>query len=279
MVTGATDGIGKATAKIFAQKGAILILVARNLEKGKKTIKEIIEQTKNSKIEFIQADLSVQKNIWHVVEKFKEKYNHLDILVNNVGGFFSERIETPDGYELTFALNYLCPFLLTNLLLDSLKSSNQARIINITSSAHRYGKIHLKDLQLKNNFFGLKAYQQSKLAIVIFTKYLAKKLQNYSITVNSIHPGIVKTNIARQHNGIQEKVFKLIKKTIAIPSEKAAQNIAYLAVSKNVSSISGECFVRGKIRKTSKQSNDEKLAEKLWNISLNLTNLTNFLSS
>jgi len=273
MITGATDGIGKATAKIFAQKGANLVLIGRNLEKGKKTVTEIMAQTKNSKIDYIQADLSIQANIRDVARKFKAKCDHLDILINNVGGFFTERIETPEGYELTFALNYLCPFLLTNLLLDSIKSSQSARIINLTSSAHRYGKIHINDLHLKNNFFGLKAYQQSKLAIVIFTKYLAKLLKDYPISVNSIHPGIVKTNIARQQNGIQEKAFKILKNTIAISPEKAALNIAYLAVSKKISSVSGECFVRGKIRKTSKQSYDENLAEKLWQMSLSLTNL------
>ena len=273
LITGATDGIGKETAFLFAEKGATLILIGRNLEKGKKTVSDIIQTTKNSKIEYMQADLSIQANIRNLVEKFKAKYDHLDILVNNVGGFFTERTETKDGLELTFALNYLCPFLLTNLLLQSLKSSQHARIINLSSSAHRYGKINFDDLQLKRNFFGLRAYQQSKLAIVLFTKYLAKKLKENHIIVNAIHPGIVKTNIAQQNNGIQEKAYKILKNTIAISSERAAKFITNLAVSEKFSSISGEYFVKGKIRKSSKQSNDEKLAEKLWKLSLSLTGL------
>ena len=273
LITGATDGIGKETAFLFAEKGATLILIGRNLEKGKKTVSDIIQTTKNSKIEYMQADLSIQANIRNLVEKFKAKYDHLDILVNNVGGFFTERTETKDGLELTFALNYLCPFLLTNLLLQSLKSSQHARIINLSSSAHRYGKINFDDLQLKRNFFGLRAYQQSKLAIVLFTKNLAKKLKENHIIVNAIHPGIVKTNIAQQNNGIQEKAYKILKNTIAISSERAAKFITNLAVSEKFSSISGEYFVKGKIRKSSKQSNDEKLAEKLWKLSLSLTGL------
>ncbi len=277
MITGATDGIGKASAFLFAEKGATLILIGRNLEKGKKTVSEIIQRTKNSKIEFVQADLSILVNIINFVERFKAKYDHLDILVNNVGGFFSERIETKDGLELTFALNYLCPFFLTNLLLDSLKSSQHARIINLTSSAHRYGKINFNDLQHTHNFLGLRAYQQSKLAIVLFTKHLAIKLKNYPITVNSMHPGIVKTNIAQQHNGIQEKAFKLLKNTIAISSEKAAKYVTNLAVSEKLSSISGEYFVKQKIRKPSKKSNDENIAEKLWKLSLGLTDLNSII--
>ncbi len=273
LITGATDGIGKSTAFHFAEKGAILILIGRNLDKGKKTVSDIIQRTKNSKIEYMQADLSIQANIIDLADRFKGKYNHLDILINNVGGFFSERIETEDGLELTFALNYLCPFLLTNLLLKSLKSSQHARILNLTSSAHRYGKIHFDDLQLTQNFFGLRAYQQSKLAIVLFTKYLAKKLINYPITVNTIHPGIVKTNICQQHNGFQEKAFKFLKNTIGISSEKAAKHITKLAVSEKLSSISGEYFVKGKIRNPSKRSKDEILAKKLWEISLNWIDL------
>ena len=277
MITGATDGIGKASAFLFAEKGATLILIGRNLEKGKKTVSDIIQRTKNSKIEFVQADLSILVNIINLVERFKAKYDHLDILVNNVGGFFSERIETKDGLELTFALNYLCPFLLTNLLLKSLKSSQHARVINLTSSAHRYGKINFNDLQHTQNFLGLRAYQQSKLAIVLFTKHLAIKLKNYPITVNAIHPGIVKTNIAQQHNGIQEKAFKLLKNTIAISSEKAAKYVTNLAVSEKLSSISGEYFVKQKIRKPSKKSNDENIAEKLWKLSLGLTDLNSII--
>ncbi|QEE15591.1 SDR family NAD(P)-dependent oxidoreductase [Promethearchaeum syntrophicum] len=273
LITGATDGIGKATAFLFAEKGAILILVGRNLEKGKKTVSDIIQKTNNSRIEYMQADLSIQANIIDLVEGFNAKYDHLDILVNNVGGYFSERIETSDGIELTFALNYLCPFLLTNLLLNSLKSCQHARIINLTSSAHRYGKINFDDLHLKHKYFGLHAYQQSKLAIVLFTKYLAKRLHKNNITVNAIHPGIVKTNIAQQHHGIQEKAFSLLKNTIAISSEKAAKYIAHLAVSENLSSISGEYFIKRKIRKASKKSNDEKIAEKLWKLSLSLIDL------
>ncbi len=271
MITGATDGIGKATAFLFAEKGAILILIGRNLEKGKKTVSDIIQRTKNSKIEYMQADLSIQANIIDLVERFKAKYDHLDILVNNVGGFFSERIETNDGLELTFALNYLGPFLLTNLLLKSLKSSPHARIINLTSSAHRYGKLNFDDLQLKRKFLGLRAYQQSKLAIVLFTKYLAKKLEKNQITINAIHPGIVKTNIAQQHSGIQEKAVKFLKNTIGISSKKAAGFITNLATSNKWSTISGKYFVKMRIIKSSKRSNNEKLAEKLWKLSLNLT--------
>jgi len=176
MVTGATSGIGAVTAWALAQQGAAVILVDRNSDEGVITANRIKQQTGNPAVEFMLADLSAQKEIRQLVQQFRSRYQRLDVLVNNAGAFFRRRQETVDGIEMTFALNHLGYFLLTNLLLETIKASAPARIINVSSRSHARAQINFDDLQSRSSYRGLQAYAQSKLAIVLFTYELARRL-------------------------------------------------------------------------------------------------------
>src|SRR5438477_10327945 len=178
MVTGANSGIGKATALVLAQRGATVVMVCRDRARGEQARSEIITQSRNNAVALLQADLSSQQSIRHLVENFQHHYTHLHVLINNAGASFpGRRRETVDGLEMTFAVNYLAPFLLTHLLLDLLTASAPARIVNVSSAAHKSGSIQLDDLQGEKHNRSMRAYPQSKLAIVLFTYELARRLQ------------------------------------------------------------------------------------------------------
>ncbi len=268
MITGGNSGIGKATAQGLAAHGAKVIIVCRNKTLGEETVQEIKEKTKNPSIDLLIADLSSQESIRALVKEFKSKYDRLDVLINNAGVLLLKRETTVDRIETTLATNYLAPFLLTNLLLDVLKKSAPSRIINVTSVVHKVAAIDFEDLQGEKNYKGLKAYSQSKLALVLFTHELSRMLKNSSVTVNCLHPGIVKTNITR-HFPFFMRIFVKLFKT----AKRGAKTSIYLAFSPHVEGVTGKYFSKKKEKKPSKESNNEEDAKKLWDLSLELTKL------
>jgi NAD(P)-dependent dehydrogenase (short-subunit alcohol dehydrogenase family) len=201
MVTGATGGIGEITATALARNGATVVVVGRSREKAIATVEKIKKATGNQKVEYMLADLSSQKDVRHLAEEFKAKYDRLHVLVNNAGALYTKREESVDGIELTFALNHLGYFLLTNLLLDTIKASAPARIVNVSSSMHRRGTMDWQDLEGKKKFSGWAIYGRSKLANILFTRELARRLEGSGVTVNALHPGVVTTGFGT-NNGM-----------------------------------------------------------------------------
>lgn len=272
MVTGATSGIGLVTAQVLAQQGATVIMVGRNPEKGTAIVARIQQETGNPAVEFILADLSVQAQVRRMVQEFRRRYSCLDVLINNAGGFFMKRQLSADGIELTFALNHLSVFLLTNLLLDTLKASVPARIVNVSSDAHKRAQINFKDLELERKYNGMKAYGQSKLAVVLFTYELERQLEGTQVTVNALHPGFVATNIG-QNNGRLVKLFAPLIRLMALSPKEGAETSIYLASSPDVAGVTGKYFGKKKAARSSPASYDETAAQRLWEISAEMTGL------
>ena len=240
MITGATSGIGEATARTLAQMGATVILVGRSPEKSALTVSKIRQQTGNPAVEYLLADLSSQEEIRQLAQQFASLHNRLHVLVNNAGALFATRQHSVDGIEMTLALNHLNYFLLTNLLLDALKASAPARIINVGDSAHKFVEgVNFDDLQLQSQYAGWKAYSQSKLCNLLFTYELARRLEGTGITANTLHPGIVATRFGRDNPGLVGRFIRL-SNLFAISPERGAQTIIYLASSASVEGITGK---------------------------------------
>jgi len=235
-------------------------------------VNQIKQQTGNPAVEFMWADLSSQQEIRRMVQEFKSRYQRLDVLVNNAGAIFAERRESVDGIEMTFALNYLGYFLLTNLLLDTLKASAPARIINTSSRSHARAQINFDDLESRSGYRGLSAYAHSKLAIVLFTYELARRLEGTGVTVNALHPGIVATNFARSNGGVISLLMRLFRPAFIRP-EQGAQTGIYLATSPEVEGVTGKYFVKCKAVPSAPASYDTATAERLWQASVAYTNL------
>jgi len=268
LITGATSGIGNETAKGLAALGATVVFTTRDDNKGKLTKDEIIKQTGNKNIDVIHCDLASFESIRSCVKEFKSKYKNLHVLINNAGTWDFKRRESKDKIENIFATNYLAPFLLTNLLLDILQKSSPARIINLTSGLHG-GTINFDDIESKKSFSGFKAYSQSKLAIILFTRILAKKLEGKGVTVNCVNPGMTRTNLGRDAGIVYRAGFKLMSKA----PKKGAETSIYLASSDEVKNISGEYFVKKKVRRSSEESYDLEMAKKLWDLSVKYVKL------
>ena len=262
LITGATSGIGKETAIGLAKLNATIIFTTRDLLKGEKVKKELIKKTNNKNIHMLKCDLASFESIRNCCKEFISKYDRLHVLINNAGVWDFKRRESKDGIENIFATNYLAPFLMTTLLLDLLKKSSPSRIINVTSGMH-YGTINFDDIEFKHNFSGAKAYRQSKLGLILFTRLLAKKLDGTGVTVNTAHPGMNKTDLGRDAGGFSKIIFKMMGKDPKI----GADTLIYLASSSELKNISGEYFAKKKIKKSSKESYNIITAEKLWDLS------------
>ncbi|SHF27832.1 NAD(P)-dependent dehydrogenase, short-chain alcohol dehydrogenase family [Seinonella peptonophila] len=273
LITGASSGIGKITAHQLAQQGATIIMVSSNLDRGKQVLNEIQKSTGNQNLAFFQCDLTSQISIHKLVAKVKAAYHHVDILINNAGGLMKSLQMTEEGIEKTFALNHIAPFLLTHLLLDQLKKSSQARIINVTSSGHSVGVFDLDNLNAEKSFNGPFLYVQAKLANILFTYELARRLKETAITVNCLHPGFVQTNFGENANWLYRIFVNRLLKPFMISPEEGAQTTLYLATSNEVKHISGKYFVKKKPVKSARKTYDESLAKQLWGISEKLTNL------
>jgi len=270
MITGANSGIGKATTFGLAEMGTKIVMVCRNKERGETSQQEIIEKTGNKNVDLLICDLSSQEQIRKLVSGFKLEYQNLHILINNAGIVLSKRQLSVDGIEMNFAVNYLAPFLLSNLLIDVLKMSAPSRIINVSSEVHKRGTLDFDDIQVENKKYGaFKVYGVSKLALTLFTYELSKKLEGTGVTVNAVHPGVFRSNLGRDlpaiSRGFQKTFFK--------SPRKGAITSIYLASSPDVEGITGKYFVKKQPKKSSNESYNEEYAKRLWEISTEMTNL------
>lgn len=270
LITGATSGIGLETAKEIAQLGATVIVVGRNATKGAAVVAQIRQQTGNEAVEFMPADLSSQKAIRTWVEQFNKKYARLDVLVNNAGIVVMSKQTSVDGIEMTWAVNHLGYFLLTNLLLDTLIASAPARIVNVASALHFQGRIDFADLYGRRGFYnGLAAYNNSKLANVLFTYELARRLaqRGAGVTANTLHPGGVRTNLVARNGGIFRWIAQPLFDLMAVSVVEGAQTSVYLASSPKVEGVTGKYFDQCRERKSSRASYDEAAQKQLWQAS------------
>ena len=274
LVSGATAGIGEATALQLAKLGATVVGVGRNPAKIENSHRMIKEKSGNQNVSFLLADLSSQKDIRNLAQQFKDQYSRLDVLVNNAGATFAERKQSVDGIEMTFALNHLGYFLLTNLLLDLLEKSAPARIINVSSSLHKMGKLDFQDIPFEKGYTRSKAYQRTKLANIAFTYELARRLSNQHVTVNAMNPGLVATNVGNAAGGFTARIKDVVDKIGGISPEEGARTIIYLASSPEVTGVSGKYFVKEKSIPSSKISYDLEFCRRLWEISQRLTSFT-----
>ncbi|MCR5736065.1 MAG: SDR family oxidoreductase [Eubacterium sp.] len=264
VVTGANSGMGLATVEALSDEGATVIMLCRNEQRGKEAL-EKLKESKERKLDLILCDLGDYASIRKFVECVKEKYETIDILVNNAGFISLDRQETKEGMERQFGINHLGHFLLTMELLERMHPG--ARIVNVASGAHKVGKIHFEDINLTKGYNVIKAYGQSKLANVLFTRELARRLQEKGITVNCCHPGAVATNIGvDRKTGFGKTITRCLKPFFQTPAKGAATAI-FLAVDDSVKEISGEYFYRCKIAKSSKRSKDMELAKRLFDYS------------
>ena len=264
LITGATSGIGKAAALELARQGMQIIFNARDEEKAGNIMDEIIHSTGNKDIRWYWCDLASFKSIKEFAEQVRKNHKRLDILINNAGTWRITKETTIDGIESTFEVNHLAPFLLTNLLLPIISDSGSGRIINVSSGVHYMGRIDINDPEFKDKAFrGSKAYAQSKLANILFTKELAARLQQKRITVNCLAPGWVNTGLLRYSS----PVAKLSARLWARTPTRGAETTVYLATSDEVRDITGEYFYDKRIRRSASQSYDSELMKKLWELS------------
>lgn len=268
VVTGANSGMGKATARALLDEGATVIMLCRSEERGQKAYKELIKDG-NSRTYMILCDLGDYDSVRNFARQVKGRFGRLDILVNNAGFISLDRQETKEGIERQFGINHLGHFLLTMELLDLMGEGS--RIVNVASGAHKTGKIHFDDINLHHGFNVVKAYSQSKLANVLFTRELARRVKDRGITVNCCHPGAVATNIGiDRKTGFGKTVTSILKPFFLTP-EQGAKTAIFLATDESVKDISGEYFYKCRIAASSKRSKDPELAKRLFEYSNELT--------
>ncbi len=272
LVTGGTGGIGRATAVGLARMGARLSITGRNLERAEDAAREI-GAAGGGKADVFVADMSSQSEVRRLADEVLRSLPRIDVLVNNVGGYWNTRHVTADGLERTFALNHLASFLLTNLLLDRLTRSFPARVVTVSSHEHARGRIEFADLQGEASYSGARAYNQSKLANVMFTYELARRLRGSGVTATVLHPGVVRTGFgAEDPGGIQRLLVPFAKRFMKTPEQGAVTSI-YLASASDLADVSGRYFVNGKPKRSSKRSYDEAAAARLWQVSADLVGL------
>jgi NAD(P)-dependent dehydrogenase (short-subunit alcohol dehydrogenase family) len=272
LVTGGTNGIGKATAQALARMGAMVIIVGRDAQKTSQVVQEIRAASGNPGVGSMLADLSSEQEVRRLADEFKSKYSHLHVLLNNAGAVFMQRQLSVDGIEMTFALNHLASFLLTNLLLDTLKASAPARIINVSSNAHATGKIEFEDLQGERGY-SPRVYENSKLANILFTGELARRLEGTGVTVNALHPGFVATGFAKNNGKVMSALVSIFVPLVARSPAKGAETSIYLASSPTVEGITGEYFYDSHVIPAALQATDMVVARKLWDVSAEMVHL------
>jgi NAD(P)-dependent dehydrogenase (short-subunit alcohol dehydrogenase family) len=265
LVTGATSGIGKATAQALASQGATVVIVGRNREKTKACAAEI------GAADYLLADLSVQAEVRRLAAEFRHRYSRLHVLVNCAGALFGERRVTADGLEAVFALNHLAPFLLTNLLFDVMIASTPARVLTVTSGYHKLGQIAWDDLQLERRYSGTRAYGQSKLSNVLFTYELARRLAGTGVTANCWTPGPVATNFGQDWT-LNALFFRLFSRFFLTPAQ-AVEPLVRLAVNPALEGLSGTYWRKRQQRRSKAESYDPALQARLWEVSAALTGL------
>jgi NAD(P)-dependent dehydrogenase (short-subunit alcohol dehydrogenase family) len=268
LITGATEGVGKATALELAKKSFTIVVAARSANKAEALAKEIETSTGNTSFDYIVADLRSLGQVRRLAETFRRRYSALDVLINNAGVFLPTRTETEDGYETMFQVNYLSAFLLTNLLLDELRRSEQGRVINLSSSVYSVGKFDPDNLQSERRFSVLGTYAATKLFVLMFTEELARRLTASAVTANAVHPGIVRTRMMLQAPGALRLITYLSLPFSVSPLE-GARTTVYLASSPEVRGISGQYFAKSRRRAVKNKFDTPENRGLLWDLSLN----------
>jgi retinol dehydrogenase 12 len=274
VITGGNSGIGWETARALAEAGATVVITARDKARGEAAVSELRATGQGGQIELIVFDLGDISSVRSGAEQLSTMCDQINVLVNNAGVVLSDRRESADGYEATFAINHLGPFFLTKLLLDRLKQSAPARIVNVSSTAHKGARhgLDFDDLQSTKHYRGMEAYSRSKLANIYFTTELARRLQGTGVTANCLHPGTVKTAYGRDGDSSGFLALGLkIGAPFFLSSEKGARTSIFLASSPEVEGVSGKYFVKCKPRVPSKAARDDEAATRLWQISEELT--------
>jgi NAD(P)-dependent dehydrogenase (short-subunit alcohol dehydrogenase family) len=267
LITGGTGGIGRATAEGLARMGARVAITGRDATRTRAAAAEIASDTGNPAVDAYGADMSSQAEVRRLAGEVLDAYPRLDVLVNNVGGFWATRRATVDGLEHTFAVNHLAGFLLTELLLERLRASAPARVVTVSSGAQAMGRLDFADLQAEHEYSGQKAYNASKLANVVFTYELARRLEGTGVTANVLHPGVVRTAFAAEDPSTLWKIMIPLMRPLMKTPAKGADTVIYLASSPDVEAITGRYFVNRKPRKTNKASYDTAVAARLWQVS------------
>lgn len=267
LITGATDGVGKATATELARRDFSVVLAARDAAKAAAVAQQIIDATGNRDVDYLVADLRSFTQLYALVETFTRRYPRLDVLINNAGVLMPQRVLTNDGYETTFQVNYLSQFYLTQLLLDELKKSPHGRIINLTSSVYRAAKFDPDNLQGEQRFSTFDAYACSKLLVLLFTIELANRLEATDITANSVHPGIVRTQMMSTAPGMF-KAVSYAALPFSLPPDKGAATSVFLASSDRPAHLSGKYFARAKAKKIKTAFNTPENRNLLWALSM-----------
>jgi len=266
LVTGATDGIGKVSARVLAELGAKVIIVGRNPEKSAIVLAELRSISGNKNIDLLMADLAVMQEVRDLAEQVISRYDRIDVLLNNAGGYFTKHEITSDGLEMTFALNHMSYFLLTNKLMELLKYSAPARIVNVSSDAHYGVDMEFENLNGEQEYKAWKAYQKSKLANVLFSYELLKKVPG-NITVNCLHPGFVATNFGHNNGGFFGPVLKIAQRISAINPEEGAKTSIFLCSAPEVKGVSGKYFYKCQPKTSSRESRNMDTGKRLWQIS------------
>jgi NAD(P)-dependent dehydrogenase (short-subunit alcohol dehydrogenase family) len=274
LITGGTGGIGKATAIGLARLGARVGITGRDVTRTGQVAADIRAASGNPEVDAFAADMSSQAEVRRLAVAVLETYPRLDVLINNVGGFWAHRHPTADGLERTFALNHLAPFLLTNLLLDRLKASAPARVVTVSSGAQSAGRIDFDDLQSARNYSGQRAYSQSKLANIMFTNELARRLEGTGVTATSVHPGVVRTNFGAEDQAWLFTVVSHVVLPFLKTPAQGAQTSIYLASSPDVDGVTGQFFANGKPKTANEVAYDTDMTARLWNVSADLVGMT-----
>ena len=267
VVTGATDGIGKVTARELGAAGTTVWIVGRNAEKTAAVVKELTALKPGATFQGLVADLARPQEVSRLGRELLDKLPHLDVLVNNAGAFFSTFEQTPEGYERTFALNHLNYFILTHHLLPALKNAPKGRVVSVASDAHRMAKLDFDNLQGEHGYKGWTAYGRSKLCNILFTRELARRLAGGTVTANSLHPGFVASKFGHNNGGAMNQLLKFSQKIFAIDENAGAKTSIYLASSAEAGKFSGQYFSRCKPSIPTPAAQDDSAALRLWTIS------------
>ena len=273
VATGATSGIGAAAIEALAKRGARIIFIARDAAKAEATRSRLETWAPGAGHRAILGDLSLMRDTQRIGAEIAASEPRIDVLINNAGAMFADRRVTAEGLEMTFALNHMSYFVLTRALLDRLKAAAPSRVVSTSSMAHAGASLDFSDLQGSKSFSGWRAYQRSKLANILFTRELARRLAGTGVSANCLHPGVVASRFGDEAGGWLTTGFSVIK-LFAISPQKAADTIVYLASSAEVAGVSGQYFVKHKIAKTSSQSLDDAAAARLWSVSETLAGIT-----
>jgi len=268
IVTGANSGIGYHIAKGLAERGATVVMVVRNMDKGETAMEEIKQATGASSVYLMHCDVSDMVSVDRFTKAFKERFMCLNVLINNAGAAFSKRQETEAGFEKTIATNYLGVFRLTNTLLAMLRETEPSRIINISSGMHKTGKIDFDDIMMEKNYASMKQYANSKLIVTMFTYTLARRLAGTGVTANVVEPGFVATNLGNNMGGLRDRIAFTIVRPIQISAKKGAETSIWAATAPEIEGISGKTFAKKKETESAEITYDEETQNRLWDWTL-----------